>query len=329
MTTIGLLWLFGLVLAGTFYQISHPIQEAVGRFFHTWLLWIGPVPVPSGQLVMAILGINLVVSAFTRIPFRWNKVGLFIIHLGLILLVLGGMTQRFSRRESVLVLAEGEADSYSYDFNQWELVVTGQERYPLTDLPAQIAGVPLVLDRYYANSATSTSGEAQVTNSEGARILVPTTNVGGAPLPGVVVRFGDETVLLHAADRSPTMTAAGLGLRVEPVRFEIPVEIRLQEFTAEFFPGSDTPRSFTSKVLVTQDEIERTAVISMNEPLRLRDFTIYQLGYDDGGSRSISVFQVVRNPLRWVAYAVTLLISAGLFVHLILRGIDVSRRRIV
>jgi len=147
LTTIGLLWLFGLVLAGTFYQLGHSIHETTLTFFHSWLIYAGPIPLPAGQLVYVILGVNLVVSAFTRIPLRWSKAGLFIVHIGLILLVLGGLTQRFSRRESVLVLAEGESDSYSYDLRRWELVVgsDSEERYPLDALPEDIDGDSVVV----------------------------------------------------------------------------------------------------------------------------------------------------------------------------------------
>jgi ResB-like family protein len=329
LTTIGLLWLFGLVLAGTFHQLAHSIQETTAVFFHSWLVYAGPVPLPAGQLVLAILGLNLIVSAFTRIPFRWSKVGLFIIHLGLILLVIGGLTQRFNRRESVLVLAEGESDTYSYDLQRWDLITSGSEdeRYPLDGLPPQIGGLPVVLQHYLPAAALSWTGGAEVINSEGARSLVPSTLIGGNPVPGVVMQFGNEMILLHGADRAPTVTESGMELRIQPSRYPMPVELQLEEFTAEFFPGSDTPKAFTSRVRVTQGDVARTAVISMNEPLRLRDYTVYQLGYDDGGRRDISVFQVVQNPLRWVAYVVTLLISAGLFVHLIIRLIDVRRRQ--
>ena len=52
LTTIGLLWLFGLVLAGTFYQLGHSIHETTLTFFHSWLIYAGPIPLPAGQLLV-------------------------------------------------------------------------------------------------------------------------------------------------------------------------------------------------------------------------------------------------------------------------------------
>ena len=328
-TTIGLLWLFGLVLAGTFYQITHSITETVSVFFHAWFVFVGPVPLPAAQFVFALLGANLLVSTFTRIPFRWEKIGLFVVHIGLIAMVVGGMTQRFTRRESILVLAEGESDSYSYDIRNWEVVVgeDGDTRYPVQDLPDQIDGHDVSLIEYHVDAVASPDGPENVRNIERNRSIEAADPPRANPVPGAVLQLGGERVLLHGNDRFATRLPGGLLLRLEPSRYPISAEIRLEEFEAEFFQGSTTPRAFTSRVLVTQEGSEREAIISMNNPLRMREYTVFQLGYDSNVSRDVSVFQVVRNPLRWVTYAVTLTIAAGLILHLVIRAAGVRRRR--
>lgn len=329
LTTIGLLWLFGLTLAGTFYQLNHSIQQTVAVFFHAWFVFAGPVPLPAAQFVFAVLGLNLAVSTFTRIPYRWDKIGLFIVHLGLIAMVVGGMTQRFSRKESILVLAEGESDTYSYDLRNWEVVVgaDGGERYGVHSLPDLLAGRPVSLIEFVADAEPSPEGPESVRNIERNRSLIVADPPRPNPIPGVLLHVGSDQVLLHGNDRFPTRLVDDLVLRLEPARYPMSAEIRLNEFEAEFFQGSTTPRSFTSEVTVVQDGARRDAVISMNRPLRLREYTIFQLGYDANVLRDVSVFQVVENPLRWIVYAVSLVIAAGLLVHLVIRASDVRRRR--
>lgn len=329
LTTIGLLWFFGLVLAGTFYQIGHPIYETTAKFFYAWFVFVGPVPLPAGQFVYAILGVNLIVSMVTRIPLRWSNVGLFVIHIGLIAMVVGGLAGRFSRSESVLVLAEGETGSYSQDLRKWDLVVGpgAEERHPLDAVPAEIRGIRVGVVSYIHDAVTSRDGPEGIVNVRGARSIARAEPSRPNPLPGAIVKIGAETVLLFGGDREPTTTASGLSLRLDPARYPLPVEIRLDDFTAEFFPRSNTPKAFTSTVTVLANGSERHAVITMNEPLRLRDYTVFQLGYDSGGAREVSVFQVVRNPLRWTVYAVSLVIAAGLLLHLAIRAGDVRRRR--
>lgn len=329
LTTVGLLWFFALVLAGTFYQIGHPIYETTTTFFYSWFVFVGPVPLPAGQFVYVILGVNLIVSMVTRIPLRWSNVGLFVIHIGLIAMVVGGLAARFSRNESVLVLAEGETGSYSQDLQKWDLVVGpgAEERYPLDAVPTEIRGIRSGVASYVHDAVTSRDGPEGIVNVRGARSITRAEPGRPNPLPGAIVKIGAETVLLFGGDREPTTTESGLSLRLEPARYPLPVDIRLDDFTAEFFPRSDTPKAFTSTVTVLADGSERHAVITMNEPLRLRDYTVFQLGYDSGGAREVSVFQVVRNPLRWTVYAVSLVIAAGLLIHLAIRTADVRRRR--
>jgi len=328
-TTICLLWLFGLTLAGTLYQLNHSIQQTVAAFFHAWLVFAGPVPLPGAQLAFLVLGLNLIAATFIRIPWRWDKIGLIIVHIGLVAMIVGGMTQRFSRRESILVLAEGQSDTYSYDVRNWELVVgdAGDERYPLRSLPESIDGRKLSLLEYLPDALPSTEGPDTVRNIERYRSLVVPDQPSSSPVPGALLQVGSETVLLHGNDRFGTRLEGGLVVRIEPARYAMAAEIQLDEFEAEFFQGSTTPRSFTSHVTVVQDGSERQAVISMNNPLRLRETTVFQLAYDANVNRDVSIFQVVRNPLRWTTYVVSLVIAVGLLLHLFIRGMDVRRRR--
>ena len=141
-TTVGLLMLFAIVLAGTLYQANHGIFETKERIIHAWLIWAGPAPLPGGQLTLALLGANLLAGTLTRIPWRWSKVGLFVVHFGLIALIVGGLVQRAAVDESVLTLAEGERSEFSRDPNRWQLVVLeaeADERYSLASLPARIS----------------------------------------------------------------------------------------------------------------------------------------------------------------------------------------------
>ena len=63
------------------------------------------------------------------------------------------------------------------------------------------------------------------------------------------------------------------------VRYELPALIGLEDFRAEFYPGTDTPRSFESDVILEAPGTRRPVRISMNKPLRFSGFTFYQASY--------------------------------------------------
>src|SRR5690606_31318934 len=62
-----LLYLFGLVLAGTLYQTGAGIYLAVERFFTPLVLTDLGLPLPGGQTAFWLLGINILVSMVCRL----------------------------------------------------------------------------------------------------------------------------------------------------------------------------------------------------------------------------------------------------------------------
>jgi hypothetical protein len=101
-----------------------------------------------------------------------------------------------------------------------------------------------------------------------------------------------------------------------PEEVVLPVEIKLLDFERTMHPGSGIPRSFSSRVEIGSGKTSRVAVISMNRPLRVREYTFYQSSYaEDGMGRESSTFSVVRNSGRWLPYIASALLFLGLAGH--------------
>ncbi len=340
LTTGTLLYLFILILVATLYQNGHSIHETTSRFIYAWFFFVGPIPLPAGQLVFAVLGFNLIAGTVTRIPLRPDRIGIIIVHLGLILLVVGGLFVRLLVDESILALAEGESDTYSYDLKRWDLVVEGAGaaastgvaagaagvirddlvRYPLESLTATVAGRPVEVLKRLEDASVRRAGPKDVESVGGWKEIVPADVRRDNPVPGVTLRIDGRTVLLHGSDPGAYELDETLSIRLLPRRYPLPATIRLEAFEAEFFEGTQTPRSFQSRVDIVEGDIERSATISMNQPLRLGPYTFFQLGYDSRDTgREVSLLHVVRNPVRQLPYVVGLLISFGLVLHAVIR----------
>ncbi|MCJ7524306.1 MAG: cytochrome c biogenesis protein ResB [Candidatus Aminicenantes bacterium] len=96
----------------------------------------------------------------------------------------------------------------------------------------------------------------------------------------------------------------------------LPIKIKLLDFEKTMHPGSGIPRSFSSRVEIIFANTRRRAVISMNRPLRYRDYTFYQSSYaEDGLGGESSTFSVVRNSGRWLPYIASALLFLGLAGH--------------
>src|SRR5271166_630210 len=85
-----------LVFVGTLAQVHEGLFAAQVRYFKSWYIWrptIGdntwPVLLPGGYLIGSLLLMNLVAAHTKRFQFTKKKIGINIIHFGIILLLLG------------------------------------------------------------------------------------------------------------------------------------------------------------------------------------------------------------------------------------------------
>ena len=106
-TVICLALLFLLTLLGTFHQVSHGLYDAQQRYFGAWITLVGGiVPLPGAQLVLWVLFVNLVAVTAVRFVYRWSRVGILIIHLGMFVMFFG-MFLRVLLRAGVVPAAAG------------------------------------------------------------------------------------------------------------------------------------------------------------------------------------------------------------------------------
>src|SRR4051812_43175990 len=119
-----------LVFIGTLAQVDQGLYQAQTRYFKSFLIFWSPkgatwkVPVfPGGYLLGTVLLANLIAAHVTRFKMTRKKVGILMIHFGVILLLLGQLLTDMLSAESAMKLQVGETKNYSEDFHQDELVL--------------------------------------------------------------------------------------------------------------------------------------------------------------------------------------------------------------
>jgi len=350
LTVVCLVILAVLVVWGTVYQAGHGLYQAQQKFFYSWVFFIfGFIPFPGSVLVMFVLFFNLLCSLFLRIGFRLSKIGNIITHLGILILLVGSFFTFYFSEESSLMLKEGESSSFSSSRHSWELAAweagTGDRDVYAVDADGFAPGerlwlddlhLELVVKEYYDNctaffSQASTAGPSEaVINSSGIQALkeIPaaveiTDNVSGVVL-AVNPSAGDkQTLLLYGQDRGPTSVTTGgrsysFSLRKKKVM--LPLNMTLKDFKMKMYPNSNIPKSYESHVTIkAEGTVDRDVVISMNKPLRFKDYTFFQSSYyiaPDGSEYTI--LAVVKNAGRLVPYISSITIFLGLVIHFLM-----------
>jgi cytochrome c biogenesis protein ResB len=110
-------------------------------------------------------------------------------------------------------------------------------------------------------------------------------------------------------------------------RAYLPAAIELVDFKHDRYPGTQIPYNFSSDVRIHEPGSNqgRDTLIYMNHPLRYAGLTFYQASFADNDTKSM--FQVVRNPVRWVPYLACVITTLGLVLQFLTSLYFHSRRR--
>ncbi|HTJ77566.1 MAG TPA: cytochrome c biogenesis protein ResB [Rariglobus sp.] len=354
-----------LIFAATLDQVHLGVWAVQEKYFRTFfVLWNVkgfPVPVfPGGYFIGGLLLINLVCAHAYRFRLSWKKSGIFLTHLGLILLLVGELLTSLWQQEYKLQLDQGQTRNYSESYRdselaiidasdpKWDEVVAIPEKRLVNGDPIQVAKLPfrVVVNTYYPNATMQMRDQlpnapaAPATRDIGARLaLIPmaiTYKQDETNLPAAVIELiGPEgslgTWLVSSMLQPQTFDYAGKTWRLA-LRFKRnyqPYSITLLKFSHDIYMGSDIPKNFSSKIHLRSDDgkTDRDVLIYMNNPLRYGGMTFYQQSFANNDQTSI--LQVVRNPSWMLPYLACILMGLGLVIQfgLHLFGFFAKRRK--
>lgn len=356
LTILLIALLMGLVVACTLAQVHLGVFGAVKVYMRGFLVWWGPegaswkIPVaPGGALVGLLLLINLTAAMFVRLEFSWRKGGLWLSHIGLILLFAGEFISGSQQIESHMPIKVGQTMNYGEDLRHVELVAVdpggpdakedtvhaihqrrltpgstiADPRLPFSVkvvkffTNSKVQQAPFLAAKGPANAGAGTdviAEEAQNAPSEEQNTpsMYAELSAGGKSL---------GTWLFSTALLPQTLELDGkkyeLALRLR--RVYVPYTLTLKEFHHDVYPGTQIPKNFSSLVRLKDAETgeDRDVLVYMNHPLRYRGSTFFQASF--GENDTLSILQVVQNPGWTIPYIACILVAAGLAWHFLAR----------
>jgi len=349
-----------LVFWGTIAQVKLGLYQAQNEFFRSLFIYWKPtgsglrIPIfPGGYLVGGLLLINLFAAHLRYYKSGLKRLGIAMLHLGVVLLLLGQFATDMLSTESYMKIREGSSSNFSESNSRWELAVidaSDPREDKVVAIPASLlekGGVlahpempfQLRVKTYHPNSALATrEGEGlqlvEAENSIGVKIwwrgLPPVTEMNRRDTPsGIIELLGPQgearPILVSGHFAQPqTLTAGGkeFQLVVRPQRYYKPFSLHLIDFRFDRYPGTEIPKNFSSRVRVERPDTgeNREVTIRMNEPLRYGGKTFFQASWDETDEKG-TVLQVVDNPGWLTPYFACVLVAVGMIwqfmVHLI------------
>lgn len=363
LTVVLLALAMGLIFAGTLAQATLGVWQVIDGYFRSPIAWIdlqlfvprqiaevpGRAPFPGGFVIAGLLIVNLLAAHLVRFRLTRRRIGIVVLHAGLIVLLAGEFVTAAFADEGLMSIDEGGSASYVEDAREVELAVV--EADP-EDGSAAVVAVPEAMlagaarrgeaiehaalpfavrvEDWAANSRLRrTDAPTPATRGIGTGVAVERLpRVSGAevgrvdaPSAHVTLLDGEDvlgTWLVSVNLAAPQRVEIGgrayeIGLRFR--RTYKPYTLHLIEFRHDRFVGTEVPRNFSSRVRLVDPSrgVDREALIWMNNPLRYAGETFYQASYkpDDSGT----VLQVVRNPGWLMPYVACAMVGGGLLLH--------------
>lgn len=346
-----------LTFLGTIEQVDQGLYEVQKRYFESMfvvhkLFGVIPLLLPGVYLLLILFSVNLILGGIIRMRKNKYTVGNFIVHAGMLLLILGGLIKSEFSVDGHLTLAENERSSEFQSYYLWEIAlspvddkgqstteyliaddqfVSAHEANPVTFVRDDVP-FDLTVTRFLPNCEPSMVGPVIASNvhsvdgfflNEMAKDKEAERNTAG-----VHVQIRDKATgsvkeaILYGRSQSPLPIDAGgqqwtLDLRNR--RYTFPFTIALNKFIQEKHPRMQMAKMFSSEVTKIENGIEQPVTITMNEPLRHKGYTFFQASFIEAdpqrGIPVMSTLAVVRDPADRIPLYSCIVISIGLMLH--------------
>jgi hypothetical protein len=351
-TIACLVLLMVLVVACTLAQVQMGVFGAVNAYIRSFFVW-GTLPgtttripvFPGGGLVGLVLTVNLVAAQLKRLELSFRKAGLWLVHLGLIVLFVGEFVTSMFQVEMQLAVEQGKTVDFVESTRERELAVidtTDAEHDEVYAIPEsllvpdkyiEVPGTPLFLkvNAFYKNSEMArrqpNDPPSPATMGIGPDVnVIEAEPVSGDDQSDRVAAFvepfaGPKSygiwLVSEALGAPQSFTHEGhtYALTLRKKREYLPFSINLKKFSHDVYPGTDIPKNFSSMVHLSRPSTgeARDVLIYMNQPLRYDGKAFYQASF--GKNDTLSILQVVQNPGWLLPYASCVLVALGLLLH--------------
>jgi ABC-type transport system involved in cytochrome c biogenesis permease subunit len=338
-----------LILVATLDQVNLGIWVVQAKYFNTFIVYwrVGDMSLavfPGGYTLGGLLLLNLVAAHIYRFHLTWRKLGIWLAHAGLIMLLVGQLLTSLWQDEYQMRLDQGETKNYSESYRNIELAITDITDAQFDDVVA-IPESPLarkesmqhpklpfrVAVRGYLANATlreTTGGAAAVAGNLATQGIGPQVIATMQPLtfkqdernlPAAYVELAGPDGLIGTWLVSPLLEPQHFAfagrqwkIALRFARHYQPYALTLLKFNHDRYAGTEIPKNFSSRLRLTTPDgrDDREVLIYMNNPLRYAGLTFYQAGF--ANNDQTTVLQVVRNPSWQIPYIACGIMTLGL-----------------
>lgn len=330
------------LIVGTVAQKYIGLYQATQDIFYSPLFWIGFLPLPGMPVFVGLLMVNLTFYVFLKNPWQKEKIGTLIAHIGVLLLLFGGLYTVIFSQSGYIDLAVGEETKFVSDYHERALIIRNLDTNEVftfnlealeKDPKTLLSSLPFAVEikelcqncdiikrndkdgRFFgmAQHMQLTSKQLDRQNEENMAGLTFTVDK-------VQDNYKGTYLVLEGVPQYPEIIFQETPYRFELNKAQRPLHftITLADFRRETHAGTALAKNYQSDILVTDHTIEWKSTIGMNKPFRYKGYTFFQSSYIETPIGDRSVLSVVQNSGRTFPYIAGLAVCLGLLLHFLL-----------
>lgn len=349
-----LIWLCILLFWGTIAQKYIGLYQAQEKFFSSFWIWLGPVPLPGGRITLSVITLNLLFKLILNSPLKKKSIGVIITHLGSLCLMFGGFLTAYYANEGNMVIDEGSKASFYQDYHLLEIAIIDNSHDDYDDI-LSFSGSQV--DKGNVISDTRNSLKIEVLEYHKNMNVMPVKGDVPDNYKSAARRFEMKGI---KRDIQEEMNQSGMMIKVSGLdeaqngiyliyefmqvpqtftindkkhyvllrhkRYPLDFEIECIDFKKDVHAGTNMASSYSSDVHVIRNGSKRKVLISMNNPLRTDGYTFYQSSFSQIEGRETTVLAVVRNVGRLFPYISSIVICIGILIHLLIQLPNLLKR---
>ena len=297
---------------------------------------------------MSIILISLLLKTLFYTKNIKKNLGSFIIHVGIIMLILGGFITALFGQEGYLKIPEGKQSHIILDYHDVELALINKSTNKTKTFKQKLLnrdekllvenGLVLEIKEFIKNTepvqrqnpaSNSFKGFSKIfelkkkplekiNESNRAGLTFQISNKNKKEIYSVFEGMPIEQTIKW---KNKTYIAT-----LRPIQTYLPFSIHLIDFEKKHYPGTYQPKSYQSTVEIWDQSRKQKRVIKMNQPLRYKGWTFYQSAFIEKDNSEETVLAGVKNIGRGFPYLSSLVICFGLLIHILI-NVSVFKRR--
>jgi len=309
-----------LLIAGTV------AQKELGLYTATKYYFAGP----AAWGLLGLLTLSLSLKFLFDSAWSWQKLGIILSHLGVLVLLYGGALTALTNQEGYLIVSEAGRSATVLDYHQRSLVVLDEGRiiaeWRADDLkqgavlPLGDTGSHIEINDYCLNcDITRREDDAENAFGMAAKVKLsskPAEKNNEENISGVTFSVSGTQYIVFEGFTKP-IGIEGLEIIYGRVQRRLPFTVELVDFKKNLYVGTQMAKAYSSDIIVHDGDVSWPVRIEMNQPLRYKGYTLFQSNYIEGADERDSTILAVVDNKGWIfPYIGTAIMAFGLLYHL-------------